>query len=274
MFSWDKDDIITCDKYLSLNSNKISYYKTDILINGSRGLIWRGRYNCMRPSKIWITGHSDYSIDPFIFDKYKHNCEFWFTINKNIVNDKIISLPLGITNLTRESPYHPIFGNIDIMVEVFKSPKIIKNLVYMNFNINTYVNERGSCYNLFSNKSWVTNDDNVTTLEGRYKFLKGIRNHKFVLCPRGNGIDTHRLWETLYMGSIPIVKKHIGVNDFNDLPILFIDQWEDLTEEFLNNQYKEIIAYSWNMDKLKFSYWRNKIIGYTGHYQSLNPYCV
>lgn len=32
-----------------------------------------------------------------------------------------------------------------------------------------------------------------------------VNEHRFVLCPRGNGIDTHRFWETLYRGAIPIV---------------------------------------------------------------------
>lgn len=27
----------------------------------------------------------------------------------------------------------------------------------------------------------------------------------FIACPRGNGLDTHRFWETLYRGSIPVV---------------------------------------------------------------------
>lgn len=51
---------------------------------------------------------------------------------------------------------------------------------------------------------------------------------KFIACPRGNGIDTHRFWESLYRGSIPIVK----VSDWSqnlkslNLPFVEIDTWD------------------------------------------------
>jgi len=32
-----------------------------------------------------------------------------------------------------------------------------------------------------------------------------LRRARFVLCPRGNGIDTHRFWEALVCGAIPVV---------------------------------------------------------------------
>jgi hypothetical protein len=51
------------------------------------------------------------------------------------------------------------------------------------------------------------------------------------------------------------------MEEFSDLPILFIDKWEDITEEFLLKKYEEIIKKEYNLDKLKFSYWRKKIRG-------------
>jgi hypothetical protein len=33
-----------------------------------------------------------------------------------------------------------------------------------------------------------------------------MRRHNWVLAPRGNGVDTHRTWEALYRGAIPIVE--------------------------------------------------------------------
>ena len=34
-----------------------------------------------------------------------------------------------------------------------------------------------------------------------------LLNYMFVICPEGNGIDTHRMWEALYLRTIPIIKK-------------------------------------------------------------------
>ena len=35
-----------------------------------------------------------------------------------------------------------------------------------------------------------------------------LLNYMFVICPEGNGIDTHRMWEALYLRTIPIIKKY------------------------------------------------------------------
>jgi hypothetical protein len=263
MDSITQDDIISSDKYLSLESDNITYIKTDLLHSNLNSMFWRNKQHYMRSSKIWITGHSDYSIDTNTFNKYQHNCDYWFSINKDSSNPKLFSLPLGITNFTNESHLHPIYGNTQIMIDVMSQPKTITNLIYLNFNINTYPLERQICYDLFYDKPYVTIGNINNTLEGRKLFLQEIRNHKFVLCPRGNGIDTHRLWETLYMGSIPIVKKCIAMNDFNDLPILFINDWSEVNNtEYLEIKYNEIMSHSWNFNKLKFSYWKNIILKY------------
>lgn len=51
------------------------------------------------------------------------------------------------------------------------------------------------------------------------------RSYKYVLCPRGNGIDTHRFWETLYRGSIPIVERSEWSQSLrkHDLPFIEIE---------------------------------------------------
>lgn len=37
------------------------------------------------------------------------------------------------------------------------------------------------------------------------QYLSELADHRFCLCVRGNGIDTHRFWESLYLGVVPIV---------------------------------------------------------------------
>ena len=38
-----------------------------------------------------------------------------------------------------------------------------------------------------------------------WSYARHSSRYKYVACPRGNGLDTHRFWESLYRGSIPIV---------------------------------------------------------------------
>jgi hypothetical protein len=155
---------------------------------------------------------------------------------------------------------------LDISQENIKKEK----LVYLNINPNTHP-ERHLVLNKFKDKSYVTydkpidlnikndNDFNLM-LEGRKKFLRCIKQHHFVLCPRGNGIDTHRLWETLYLGSIPIVIYNDMYVSMLDLPILFINDWDEISEEFLNNKLNFMMNKKYNIDKLFTDYWFELII--------------
>jgi hypothetical protein len=248
-----KEDFITTDKYLEAFPS--NYFKTDCIVHNS-AMWWRNNYVHPPPkNSIIISGHSDYGITDKEVEKF--NPKIWFTVNKQ--SDKVFGLPLGITNNTQESYLHTVYGNLDSMLEVINEKKQDKNLVYMNFNISTYPSERQKVFDLFFEKEWVTKGIIESTLEGRTKFLREIRNHSFVLCPRGNGVDTHRLWETLYMGSIPIVKRDIAFKDFEDLPICFIDDWNEITIEFLEKKQQRITSGNCNMEKLKVSYWIEKV---------------
>ena len=79
------------------------------------------------------------------------------------------------------------------------------------------------------------------------------------MCPRGNGIDTHRVWEALYMGCIPICKPYLA-HMFNDtLPILFVNAWSDITTNLLTEAYNTVNNRFFDSDLLKISYWQRKI---------------
>ena len=90
-------------------------------------------------------------------------------------------------------------------------------------------------------------------------YIHNLRRYAFCLCPRGNGIDTHRIWESLYMGCIPIVKRHITHVFNQDLPILFIDDWREITSDFLNQTDKNVDTSLFGSELLTMSYWKDKI---------------
>ena len=270
-FIIDKEDFITSDKILyyvcSLKRNDVKYFKTDIIArrntkNGNTYIsssVWRNLKEHVNVADIslLISGHSADEINSDFLDILDSpKMKFWLCQNKNILHPKLFSIPLGITNSDEpNSKIHKILGNTDHIFDVSKQPKIIKNLVYLNIQVGTYPLERKTVVDLYKKCSWVTYQNPVKSEEGHLNFLKQIYSHKFVFSPRGRGIDTHRLWEALYLRTIPIVKKCIGMEDFYDLPILFVDSWDNITEEFLNQKYEEIMSNSYNMDKIKISYW-------------------
>ncbi len=253
---WTKDDIITTDKYLAAFPH--NYCKTDAFYV-AEGISWRGLYQRIPQQlpEFVVCGHSDFPITEQIVQKFPYTR--FYAVNTQ--TSRAHGLPLGITNNTNETDVHRIYGNVDVMVEVANQPKHDTNVVYMNFSVDTYPDERRKVWNMFQDKSWVTIGETVNTIDGRRNFLREIRNHRFVLCPRGNGIDTHRLWETLYMGSIPIVLRDIAHQGWTDLPILFVDSWDQVTEEFLKSKLEHFATNQWNMNKLHVGYWIEQIKG-------------
>lgn len=253
---YSAEDIITTDKFLKAFPDV--YHKTDTIVEKCP-IIWRGMtvFPPKNNEQLLISGHSDYGITDELVNYYTP--KIWYTVNKQTSRNNVHSIPLGITNDSWDSFFHSVYGNLRCMTQVMSESKDDKNLVYMNFNIRTFPMEREPVFNMFKNNNWVTVGNIENSIPGRTRFLREIRNHTFVLCPRGNGVDTHRMWETLYMGSIPIVKHDIAMDDFSDLPICFINDWTEVTPEFLETEKERIQSGSWNMSKLKMSYWINTI---------------
>ena len=87
------------------------------------------------------------------------------------------------------------------------------------------------------------------------EYIKDLNKYKFIFCPWGNGFDTHRIWEALYCGSIPITKSHIGLS-FENLPIISFDNFDDLSiEKLLEESNKK----DFDIEDLNLKYWKQLI---------------
>ncbi len=204
---------------------------------------------------IVVTHNSDINIDNSFSPP--DNVFKWFSQNVNVIHEKIESIPIGLEN----DRWFPQIRKKEKMGVTMGMPKFFKNLVYMNHNINTNPGKRNKPYELLEKKRWVTTEHRANG-ENFDDYLQNLFTHKFVICPEGNGLDTHRTWEALYMGAIPIEIKNNNNRFYADLPILVIDDWEQLTEKFLEDWYYQMMCgiKVWNYDKLNFSYWEDKIL--------------
>ena len=266
------DEIITGDRIMAAVAALpcARYFKVDSLVLG-RPLVWRGRVHFPVPAKVWVTGHSDYPVTKELFERYEPNFEVWYATNVEYAHPKLRPLPIGITNCTDESDLHRVYGDLAVMAEVAAEPRALAAApVYANFSVGTYPVERAPLLEALAGAPWADIGAPENTLEGRRRFLRAVRNHKFVICPRGNGVDTHRTWETLYMGSIPILKRCAAVDSWGapqtcaapGLPICFVDDWAELSEEFLAREYARLAplaADPANLQLTKLSYWVNLI---------------
>jgi hypothetical protein len=132
-------------------------------------------------------------------------------------------------------------------------PKV--HLLYCNFCKYTFPSERVGVYDRFSKESYCYCSEKVNY----DRYVEDLASSKFVLSPRGNGLDTHRLWETLYVGSYPIVKSSSLDALYEGLPIVIVDDWSEVTEEFLNAKYEEMEAKTFSFDKLYSDFWYQTI---------------
>lgn len=85
---------------------------------------------------------------------------------------------------------------------------------------------------------------------------------RFSASPHGRGLDCHRTWEDLILGCIVIVKTSPLDSLYEDLPVVIVQDWHDVTEENLKiweDQYRDIIEDGWYRDKLTHAYWMQKI---------------
>ena len=199
---------------------------------------------------IVITHNADTPADVIPPD----NVKMWWSTNVNIQHERVRSIPIGLEN-------DIWFPEKKIkMAQIVKKPKKFKNMLYMNHNVKTNPAKRQRPYDILQYEPWVTVEYGSNG-KGFDEYLDNIYNHPFVVCPEGNGIDTHRVWECLYLKTIPIQVRNINNQFYTDLPILFINDWEELTGEFLVDRFMEMDGKEWNMDKLNFEWWQDEING-------------
>lgn len=84
-----------------------------------------------------------------------------------------------------------------------------------------------------------------------------MSTYAFVISPWGNGLDCHRTWEVLCLGSIPVVKTSGLDRLFDDLPVWIINDWNEVTHENMVKKIEEFKSKTFNYEKLTLAYWRN-----------------
>ncbi len=104
--------------------------------------------------------------------------------------------------------------------------------------------------------SWITRKN----LE-RDAWFEAVQEHHFVACPIGHGYDTHRTWEVLLSGSIPIVESTSMDSMYENLPVLIVHRWSEVTQDLLKNVSHDFrLRDDLNLEKLFFGYWRDLIM--------------
>ena len=174
---------------------------------------------------ILLTHNSDYSIGhqhikyleyPFL--------KSWYAQNVNFMHPKLIPIPIGIANSEWSH------GDISILESVISSDLKKNKLMYANFNVNTNYKQRSYCLKFIDNR-YIENNVPFKT------YLNSTAKAYFSICPLGNGIDSHRIWESLHLRTVPIVENTYNIRYLQkslNLPMIILNDWNELDPKELS----------------------------------------
>ena len=225
-----------------IDERQRGYRKRDFLF---RSGLWRGEWTQpvlrRNPGNVLVTGHSDHSLGLLslvrlkfmlgIQNVWSSNLSVPFGLAKRLSTRPI---PLGLSNPTNESLKHEIFGDSELIARaVLESPSPNGNelSVYANFDWKTAPLHRKRLFRFCAKTPHIVKGTVEVSKEGRLRYLREMRDCGLVLCPRGNGMDTHRFYEALYVGAIPIVLKSSYASKLArlyKLPHIALDNWLEI----------------------------------------------
>lgn len=203
---------------------------------------------------IIFCSHEDTPIDKNIV--VPDNVLGIYAVNAEYFNDKIHPFPYGL-----QRPINRTGGERDNRINILKEEIGVQieptKLLYINCGLGANRNNKARAYlPNFEGLEWTTCRFNENTMHfpySRYRdFLDEMRDHKFMICPEGHGLDCHRNWELLYMRRVPVMKlSPYFTRLMEGFPVLFVDDWPQVTEELLKaseHLYQE--AQSMDLSKL------------------------
>jgi hypothetical protein len=260
-FTWSPDDLICQTKFMQLADNHSAthvFMYTDS-IEYDKPIHYRG---ITRPAifppkqRTWITGLSDFTVRKTTIEPFEGLYDRWYGINVAPNLKNIYAVPIGVDTHSDEGVEQK---RDQLIYEVSKTTVTPSDkLAYMNFNAYTYLQERGIVDLQFNSKPWVTAQVNKRIPYREY--CENVKAHKFTFCPRGNGPDTYRLWESIYLGSIPIVLDYPEMECFfKKLPVLKVRSWDNLTDELLEIEYERIHEADYDFSIMRMGYWTDLI---------------
>lgn len=189
-------------------------------------------------AKILVLGNSDrdFNENNLLIPK---SVETVYAQNLNFEDNKFKLLPIGLENMR-------LGRNIFLK---FVSDAVKKDEILVGPFSPTH-REREEIMNL--NFSEIPSTV-VSSYSGILSYRKLLSEHKYVLCPRGNGMDTHRFWEVIYSGGVPIVKKCIWSNLVKKagVPLVEVNLWsiaeisralKDYSQEPSSHESNEFLA--------------------------------
>jgi hypothetical protein len=195
----------------------------------------------------------------------------WYSQNydKIINHPKLTYMPIGF-DLHSQHLVRSISNNINegiqSLVELRRQSPIenrIKHNIFCDAHLSITHIERKYMFKLLRKNKHIDFTFNKVSF---FENAKKYNQYRFVLSPRGNGVDCHRTWE-LFLAGVIVITKTSSLDEMfikHELPVVILKDWEQLNVEKIEeqldtwyNEHKHKTDLEHIMPRLTFSYWLN-----------------
>ena len=171
-------------------------------------------------------------------------------------HQKLVQLPMG-------QFYHLWAWNVEQCIDVFthwiNAPSKERDiLLYLSFQ-ERREGRRRYVTDMFCDQPYCFNRNRPRMGTSWQDNWAELKRSKYVLSPLGLEVDCTRTWECFSLGAIPIVEHSFLDPLYSNLPILLVDKWDEINEEYLNSKYDEILSKPKQLEKTTIQYWAKMI---------------
>jgi len=182
-----------------------------------------------------IIGDSDFPFEESLLLELKLFFSEIYCVNyRQETNDFVKNLPLGL-----ESQRYRSAGQMRDFKKIPSFEPLMRPYgILVAWNDETFVSERKEAREVLRNLPFVYEFGNRVPARMIHRIM---RKSKLIACPRGNGVDTHRFWESLYLGAVPVVLREHRLKNQDEWPLLEIDSWQQISSwnaPYLTHIYK------------------------------------
>ena len=239
------------EKHLNINDIPTIWMNPSIIFCYSHKIIdLSKKINSIQNPCIIIFGNSDQNISEDICAVFLESnlVKHIYCQNISFNHSKASFLPIGIAN--RQWPH----GNPRYIEQLYKNTILENKLdgIFCNFSISTNAKIRSLCLESMNNNG-------IKFCHGfsQEQYINTLAKYKYSICPEGNGLDTHRFWESLWVQTIPIVTRSPLTEQIkaSGIPCIIIDSWAEFNTINLNEYssfvFDDAYYYSLSLSKLR-----------------------
>lgn len=213
---------------------------------------------------VLITANSDYVVRNA--EGLPTTVAHWFCLYGFFNHPRVTLLPGWIENATVSSrgESHGIAQDrapdrIRLLESLIPTDPGPTKFICANFQVETNPTHRQLVADICKTTPFIEWYDSIPMEQ----WLRLIQDYEAVVCPDGNGPDTIRAWEAIYLNRIPIIfNREMYIRFYHEYPVLYIDK-SDLAalrdEQYLRQRLQAIRARPFDRKVLTYAYWKERI---------------